>query len=144
MKGASTIFLQYFPLNMSIVWNNSLGEIGAKRSEYEKAAPSQYLHLGSSADEEMRDGAVGKFGNVKDLTRILVSRPGFSTEISFRHPVGNICLINIYGNLYSFFILTSQIRLAPISPKLLFKTINIFSSKYCNKIVLAPFIFLIA
>ena len=70
MKGASTIFLQYFPLNMSIVWNNSLGEIGAKRSEYEKAAPSQYLHLGSSADEEMRDGAVGKFGNVKDLTRI--------------------------------------------------------------------------
>ena len=52
MKGASTIFLQYFPLNMSIVWNNSLEEIGAKRSEYEKAAPSQYLHLGSSADEE--------------------------------------------------------------------------------------------
>ena len=92
----------------------------------------------------MRDGAVGKFGNVKDLTRILVSRLGFSTGISFRHPGENICLINIYGNLYSFFILTSQIRLAPISPKLLFKTINIFSSKYCNKIVLAPFIFLIA
>ena len=113
-------------------------------NEYEKAAPSQYLHLGSSADEEMRDGAVGKFGNVKDLTRILVSRPGFSTEISFRHPVGNICLINIYGNLYSFFILTSQIRLAPISPKLLFKTVDIFRGKYCPKIVNAPLIFLIA
>ena len=42
----------------------------AKRSEYEKAAPSQYLHLNYSADEEMRDGAVGKFENVKDLTRI--------------------------------------------------------------------------
>ena len=67
MKGASTIFLQYFPLNMSIVWNNSLGEIGAKQSEYEKAAPSQYLHLGSSADEEMRDGAVGKFRNDRIL-----------------------------------------------------------------------------
>ena len=61
MKGASTIFLQYFPLNMSIVWINSLGEIGAKRSEYEKAAPSQYLLLGSSADEEIWDGAVEKF-----------------------------------------------------------------------------------
>ena len=30
------------------------------------------LHLGDSADKEMRDGAVVKFGNVKDLTRILV------------------------------------------------------------------------
>ena len=30
---------------MSIVWNNNLGEIGAKQSEYEEAAPSQYLHL---------------------------------------------------------------------------------------------------
>ena len=55
---------------MSIVWNNNSGEIGAKPSEYEEAAPSQYLHLGYSADEEMRDGAVGKFGNVRDLTRI--------------------------------------------------------------------------
>ena len=55
---------------MSIVWNNNSGEIVAKRSEYEEAAPSQYLHLGYSADEEMRDGAVGKFGNVRDLTRI--------------------------------------------------------------------------
>ena len=70
MKGASTIFLQYFPLNMSIAWNNNSGEIGAKPSEYEEAAPSQYLHLGYSADEEMRDGAVEKFGNVRDLTRI--------------------------------------------------------------------------
>ena len=50
---------------MSIVWNNNVGEIVAK-----KAAPSQYLHLGYSEDEELRDGAVGKFGNVKDLTRI--------------------------------------------------------------------------
>ena len=91
---------------MSIVWNNNSGEIGAKPSEYEEAALSQYLHLGYSADEEMRDGAVGKFGNDRDLTRILVSRPGFSTEISFRHHDGNICLINIYRNLYSFFILT--------------------------------------
>ena len=31
MKGASTIFLQYSPLNMSIVLNNNLEEIGAKR-----------------------------------------------------------------------------------------------------------------
>ena len=61
MKGASTIFLQHFPLNMSIVWNNNSREIVAKQSEYEKAAPSQYLHLGYSADEELRDGAVGKF-----------------------------------------------------------------------------------
>ena len=67
MKGASTIFLQYFPLNMSIVWNNNSGEIVAKRSEYEKAAPSQYLHLGYSADEELRDGAMGKFLNVRDF-----------------------------------------------------------------------------
>ena len=88
---------------MSIVWNNSLGEIGAKRSEYEKAAPSQYLHLGYSADEELRDGAVGKFGNVTVLTIRRVFVPGFSTGISFRHPGGNICLINIYRNLYSFF-----------------------------------------
>ena len=65
MKGASTIFWKFFPLNMSIVWNNNLGEIGAKRNEYEEAAPSQYLHLGYSADEEMRDGAVGKFRMLK-------------------------------------------------------------------------------
>ena len=45
MKGASTIFWKFFPLNMSIVWNNNLGEIGAKRNDYEEAAPSQYLHL---------------------------------------------------------------------------------------------------
>ena len=91
---------------MSIVWNNNSGEIVAKRSEYEKAAPSQYLHLGYSVDEEMRDGAVGKFGNVRDLTRILVSWSDFSIEISFRHPGGHICLINIYRNLYNFFMLT--------------------------------------
>ena len=92
---------------MSIVWNNNSGEIGAKRSEYEEAALSQYLHLGYSADEEMMDGAMGNFLNVKVLTmtRILVSRPGFLSEILFRHPGGNICLINIYRNLYSFFIL---------------------------------------
>ena len=99
---------------------------------------------GYSVDEEMRDGAMGKFRNVRDLTRIVVSRTVFSTEIIFRHRGANICLINIYRNLYSFFMLTQPIRLAPISPKLLFKSINIFSSKYCNKIVLAPFIFLIA
>ena len=46
---------------MSIVWNNNSGEIVAKPSEYEKAAPSQYFHLGYSADEELRDGAVRKF-----------------------------------------------------------------------------------
>ena len=39
-----------------MVWNNNL-EIVAKPSKYEEAAPSQYLHLGYSADEEMRDGA---------------------------------------------------------------------------------------
>ena len=115
MKGASTFFLQHFPLNMSIVWNNNLGEIGAKRNEYEEAAPSQCLHLweqlfwgrgrGYSADEEMRDGAVGKFRNVRDLTRIVVSRTVFSTEIIFRHRGANICLININRNLYSFFML---------------------------------------
>ena len=43
-----------------------------------------------SADEEMRDGAVGKCENVRDLTRILVSRPGFLTEISFRHLLTHI------------------------------------------------------
>ena len=32
---------------------------------------------GYSADEEMRDGAVGKFLNVRDLTRIVVSRSVF-------------------------------------------------------------------
>ena len=90
---------------MSIVWNNNLGEIGAKRNEYEEAAPSQYLHLGSSADEEMRDGAVGKFRNVRDLTRTVVSRTVFPTEIIFRHRGANICLININRNLYSFFML---------------------------------------
>ena len=58
-----------------------------------------------SADEEMRDGAVGKFRNVRDLTRIVVSRTGFSTEIIFRHRGANICLININRNLYSFFML---------------------------------------
>ena len=58
---------------MSIVWNNSLGEIGAKQSEYEKAAPSQYLHLGYYADEEMRDGAVGKFGNVSYCLDLLLA-----------------------------------------------------------------------
>ena len=33
------LVLQYFPLNMSIVWNNNIGEIGAKRREYEESAP---------------------------------------------------------------------------------------------------------
>ena len=60
---------------------------------------------GYSADEEMREN-VGKFGNVRDSTRTLVSWLDFSTEISFRHPGGHICLINIYRNLYNFFILT--------------------------------------
>ena len=31
MKGASTILLQYLLLNMFLVLNNNLGEIGAKR-----------------------------------------------------------------------------------------------------------------
>ena len=42
----------------------------AKQSEYEEAAQSLYLHLGDSADEELRDRAMGKFLNVRDLTRI--------------------------------------------------------------------------
>ena len=42
----------------------------AKQSEYEEAAQSLYLHLGYSADGELRDGAMGKFLNVRDLTRI--------------------------------------------------------------------------
>ena len=87
---------------------------------------------------------MGKFGNVRDLTRICESWQGFSTEISFGYPSRDICLINIYGNLYSSFILALPIRLAPISSKLLFKTIDIFSGEYCRKIVDAPFIFLIA
>ena len=68
MKGASTIFGQYFPLNMSTVLNNNLGEIGAKRNDYEEAAPPNIFIIlfcgrgrGCSADEEMRDRAVGKF-----------------------------------------------------------------------------------
>ena len=52
MKGASTIFLQYFPLNMSIVWNNNIGEIGAKRNEYEGAAPQARKTFKSACQRE--------------------------------------------------------------------------------------------
>ena len=87
---------------MSIVWNNNSGEIVAKQNEYEEAAQSLYLHLGYSADEELRDGAMGKFLNVRDLTRIWVS----STVLQLKFHLG--IMMEIFAKSTSVEIFTAS------------------------------------